>query len=133
MNLAVKMGAGSDLSEGPLKFYGIEVELQDKHLLCHQRQYLRQKVSSALLPAGTEIEKTMVRRGAGIVGWIFTMTCLHDSLLVCEMRVSRMDLETLYIAANSDLSLAKKIDLSSQISVLVLFRDRLGNAAISQY
>ena len=49
------------------------------------------------------------------------------------MRINRMDLSTLYIAAYSDASLANNQDLSSQISGVIVLRDHSGNASLAHY
>lgn len=67
MHEAVNMGEGSDLSQGPLKFGGLEVEQQDGHLICHQRRYLDQNVATIHLPPGTVVSKTLVKKAAGTV------------------------------------------------------------------
>lgn len=53
MREAVKMGDGSDLSRRLLKFGGLEVEMKGYHLVCHQKQYIAQKMTSFLLSPGT--------------------------------------------------------------------------------
>lgn len=90
------------------------------------------------------MDKTFVKRAAGAFGWVATMTCPHASFLVFQlnqlivfdaatlklvnmsvdrtlkfvavgMRIKPMDLSTLYIAVNSDASLANNADLFSDL------------------
>lgn len=106
--------------------------------------------------------KNMVKKAAGTVGWVVIMTCPHASFLVSQLNQfttfdeqdrklvnksidrplrygagvthgNNMELSTPYIASYSDASLANIVDLSSKISGLVVFRDFLGNAALSQH
>lgn len=61
--------------------------------------------------------------------------CLDRALryTALKMRIMKMDLRTLYISTKLDTFLANSLDLSSQISVLVMFRNLLVNAALCQY
>lgn len=62
MHDALKMDESSNLCDGLLEFGGLEVKAKEHYLVCHQRQYLSQNVSSACPPSFTEIRKTIVKK-----------------------------------------------------------------------
>lgn len=82
---------GADLSDGNLKFGGLEVQKVYENLTCHQLQYLAQRVATSKLPSvadrpvGTTMNKTAVKRAAGTIDWMATMTCTHSSFLVPQL------------------------------------------------
>lgn len=82
MHMVVKIGSGSDLNQDLLKFVDLEVEHRSDHMLCHQRQYLEQKVSNSRLPVGTAMSKTLVKKAADTEEWVATINCPHVSFLV---------------------------------------------------